>query len=446
MNPQKIHNLFKEQSLIADTLPLHLWFMTDVDTCGRLNRALADYLGLDKSDIEFKRLEEFLPPDAAAVCRESNQKVYDTGVTVHTQEWLVGAQGQRRLFAITKTPLFAEDGSGIERIICYGVDITEQHQAEQHQARSEANFRNFIEALDDIVLIGDQAGRIKYANPAATEKLGYSTEEFRELDILHLHPEWVRREAEKILADMFAGKRETCPLPLQSKSGHLIPVETRIRFGDWNGETCIFGTSKDLSKQQELLQKFEKLFRTNPALMAISDVPGRRFTDVNETFLRILGYDEDEVLGKTTRELGLFPDPKQQDEAALELSRKGYIRDIEMKIKGKDGKILTGLFSGEAVESQGENYFLTVMVDITDRKRVEKEREEIIQELQAAIEQIKTLRGIVPICSSCKKIRDDEGYWEQVEGYLARHTHAEFSHGICPECLKQLYPGYEKGS
>ena len=72
------------------------------------------------------------------------------------------------------------------------------------------------------------------------------------------------------------------------------------------------------------------------------------------------------------------------------------------------------------------------------------EREKIIQELKRAIEQVKTLKGIVPICASCKKIRDDKGYWEQVESYVSRHTEAEFSHGICPDCMKALYPEFFK--
>jgi len=61
------------------------------------------------------------------------------------------------------------------------------------------------------------------------------------------------------------------------------------------------------------------------------------------------------------------------------------------------------------------------------------------EELQTALEEIKALRGIVPICASCKKIRDDQGYWHQVEVYLRNHTDAEFSHGLCPECEKIMY-------
>jgi hypothetical protein len=78
--------------------------------------------------------------------------------------------------------------------------------------------------------------------------------------------------------------------------------------------------------------------------------------------------------------------------------------------------------------------------NITERKQVEKERENLITKLQDALAKIKTLRGLLPICSSCKKIRDDKGYWNQIESYISDHSEAEFTHGICPKCAKKLYP------
>lgn len=75
-----------------------------------------------------------------------------------------------------------------------------------------------------------------------------------------------------------------------------------------------------------------------------------------------------------------------------------------------------------------------------NRKQAEAALDEERRRLQKALEDVKTLRGILPICSSCKKIRDDLGYWNQVEQYISQHSEAQFSHGICPECLRKLYP------
>jgi hypothetical protein len=73
-------------------------------------------------------------------------------------------------------------------------------------------------------------------------------------------------------------------------------------------------------------------------------------------------------------------------------------------------------------------------------KQTEKEKSETIVKLNKALEEVKTLSGFLPICASCKKIRDDKGYWNQIEAYISEHSEAEFSHGICPECIEKLYP------
>ncbi|MBU2547691.1 MAG: response regulator [Proteobacteria bacterium] len=78
--------------------------------------------------------------------------------------------------------------------------------------------------------------------------------------------------------------------------------------------------------------------------------------------------------------------------------------------------------------------------DVTVRKRAETEREDLIVQLQEALARVKTLSGLLPICSNCKKIRDDQGYWLQLESYIHDHSEARFSHGICPECSRKLYP------
>jgi YesN/AraC family two-component response regulator len=79
-----------------------------------------------------------------------------------------------------------------------------------------------------------------------------------------------------------------------------------------------------------------------------------------------------------------------------------------------------------------------------DARRHNEERERLIAELQEAIAKVRQLSGLLPICAGCKKIRDDKGYWNQLESYISEHSEAEFSHGICPECMKRLYPEYCK--
>lgn len=128
---------------------------------------------------------------------------------------------------------------------------------------------------------------------------------------------------------------------------------------------------------------------------------------------------------------------------ALQSPLPPYIIMLTAKVEKTD--IVAGL-------AAGANDYLAKPFDAGElRARVEVGRRMVemqaallarAQELSQALDQIKTLRGIVPICASCKKIRDDRGFWNQVEAYVAEHTEAEFSHGICPDCTTMLYPEF----
>ena len=83
------------------------------------------------------------------------------------------------------------------------------------------------------------------------------------------------------------------------------------------------------------------------------------------------------------------------------------------------------------------------LLDITERKRAEEERNQLILKLRQALAEVKTLSGLLPICSHCKNVRDDKGYWNKIEAYIHDRSEAEFSHGICPECAKKHYPDYD---
>ncbi len=247
------------------------------------------------------------------------------------------------------------------------------HQRTAEKLRdSEENFRTFFETVDDLIFVGTPEGLVLYSNPAVTRRLGYSADELRGMHILDVHPPERRAGAEGIFAEMFRGERDHCPLPLAARSGALVPVDTRVWMGRWNGADCIFGVCKDLSAEQEAQQRFERLFRSNPALMAVSTVPEGRFYDVNDAFVAGVGYTRAEILGKTTGELGLFLRPAEQERAAVLLMETGRFTNLELQIRRKNGEVLDGIFSGEVIVSQGAQFLLTVMVDLSELVRNQK--------------------------------------------------------------------------
>jgi PAS domain S-box-containing protein len=271
-------------------------------------------------------------------------------------------------------------------------DITEKREIQEKLKANEKNFRTFFETIDDLIFVGNLNGEILYTNSAVSKKLGYSQEQLQQMKIFDVHPKNKQDEAEEILNEMFAGKRDICPLPLCRKDESLLPVETKIWFGKWDGQDVIFAISKDLTKQQEALQKFNKLFENNPALMAVTTVPEGEFIEVNKSFLDKLGYREEEIIGRSSNEVDLFLKPEAHKLAVENLQNKGSINNIELKVKRKDGELLDGLFSGEIIESQGKKYFLTVMTDITEQKAAEKELVKLNRRLQQSIKKANKLK------------------------------------------------------
>lgn len=134
------------------------------------------------------------------------------------------------------------------------------------------------------------------------------------------------------------------------------------------------------------------------------------------------------------------------DMAAASRATKAKSGRGAFEIKGPEAKPGEGarVFAFVAVAMAETGYANFYGLDITERKRAEALSKKTINELQAALKNVKALSGLLPICSVCKKIRDDKGYWNNVEHYLATHSSAQFSHGICPDCLKKRY-GTESG-
>ena len=240
-----------------------------------------------------------------------------------------------------------------------------------HQTRY--NYETFFNTIDDFLFVLDIEGNIIHTNDTVTKRLGYSMDELDGRSVLMVHPGERREEAGKIVGEMLAGTAEFCPVPLISKDGHYIPVETRVKQGYWNGKPALFGVSKDISKIQLSEEKFSRAFRSNSALMAISDFQEGKFIDVNDAFLDALGYRRDEVIGRTSSELGLFRNPEVRMSILAKLDAGDSAREFEVEVNRRDGSVITGLFSAELIYVGKDACFLTMMVDITSRKRAEEE-------------------------------------------------------------------------
>jgi len=172
----------------------------------------------------------------------------------------------------------------------------------------------------------------------------------------------------------------------------------------------------------------------------ITDLNGA-ITFANQSFCKMFDNSNDNMMGMnaadlfSTKEVRTFSD-------VLAIVDIGKDDTQEFVVKSKEGRsFVVEVSASNVTSSSGELVGrMASFIDITKRKEIEADREKLINKLQDALNKIKTLRGIIPICASCKKIRDDKGYWNQIEIYIRDHSEADFSHGICPECAEKLYP------
>lgn len=253
------------------------------------------------------------------------------------------------------------------------VDVSASRNYQEKLRYNEQNFRSFFQAINDMIFILNKKGQIIHTNNVTTRRMGYTLDELKQMNVRDVHPKSSVVDCEYFLNNIIKGNTDIVMIPLYTKKGIVIQVEIKAWIGKWNNEECIFAIAKDLTKEQESLQKFNKLFKRNPALMAVNDIESGIFTDVNDAFIDKIGYSREEIIGNNSSDLNLFPEQEKQLMIAEELKITGHINNYELKVRTKDGKLLDGLFSGEIIESKGKNYFLTVMVDITElRKSQEK--------------------------------------------------------------------------
>jgi len=355
----------------------------------------------DDGPVTYDAWRDRLHPEDAERCDREIRDALEGRREFDSEFRILWPDGQIRFVRAFGT--VQRDGEGRPlRMIGTNWDATAQKALEKQLRSSEANFRTFFESMSDIIVVGTQEGRILYSNAAATRTLGYRREELALMHVLDLRPAEKQAEAEDILAAMLRGERSNCPLPLLARDGTLVPAETRVWFGQWDGHDCIFGISKDLTSELEAQQRFERLFRNNPAPMALSTLPDRRLSDVNDAFLRTLGYSRAEVVGRTAGELGLFADAAQQAALAAQLAETGRISDQELTVRCKDGTTLDGLFSGEVITSQGHAYFLTVMIDISERKRAAAALESAYSDLEAQTDRANAMAAQAEMANRAK--------------------------------------------
>ncbi len=166
--------------------------------------------------------------------------------------------------------------------------------------------------------------------------------------------------------------------------------------------------------------------------LLIVDCETQIILQANRRVEMLLGYSPQELIEKP------FTSLFSENTMNSKIPSTVYDVVFRFEFQKKDGSRVYLDLTVTTVSLDPKCGILVTLRDASEHIQAEKEKEKILQELQKALEKIQTLRGLLPICAYCKKIRNDQGYWEQVETYIKTHSLADFTHGICPDCMKKL--------
>ena len=184
--------------------------------------------------------------------------------------------------------------------------------------------------------------------------------------------------------------------------------------------------------------QYRALFINNISAILIIDPDTAKIVDANPSACSFYGYTKDILTGMKITDINVMSEHKLVE--ALKSVKNEEKTHFHFRHQLSDKTIRdVEVYSGP-ITIGGKTLLCSIVHDIFERKKNETERESLIRKLQSALSEVKTLRGFLPICASCKKIRDDKGYWNQLEVYISAHSDASFSHGLCPECARKLYP------
>ena len=245
--------------------------------------------------------------------------------------------------------------------------------------------------------------------------------------------------------------------------GQSVELQVDFRIRHKNGETrwigqvarAVYGKShqylgmrasnRDITSQKntegalrESEERFRLIFENAPLGVVHFDSNGV-ITNCNKVIMEITGAPIDKIIGFNLMTSLENTEVREAVRAALSGKIGQFEGDYTSVLSSKQmclNVIYAPITDEHGVPTSGMGIF----DDITDRKRIEREKERVLADLEQALSEVKKLGGFLPICASCKKIRDDEGYWNEVERYISDHSEAQFSHSICPDCVRTLYP------
>jgi len=335
--------------------------------------------------------------------------------------------------------------------IAVGRDITKQKALENELRRSEKRYRNIIQTSNDGFLQTDDNGRITDCNSAYLKMTGYSREELFTKSIDDIDAIESSGETNRHIMELIGIGWGCFESVHKKKDGSTFDVEVSTTFIEEEGIFVAF--VKDISERnriqaaiRESEERFRQLAETIPEVFWLGSLDWQEIYYISPAYAKVWGRGCEELYRNPYSWINsVVEQDREKVEQAIPVTIDTSVESIafpDYRIRQPNGEIRwIRARAFPVMDADGTIYRIAgIAADITQEKNNELEKEKLLKELQIALEQVKTLSGFLPICSSCKKIRDDKGYWAEIESYIQEHSEAEFTHSLCPECTIKIYP------
>ncbi|MCB0275097.1 MAG: sigma 54-interacting transcriptional regulator [Calditrichaeota bacterium] len=315
-------------------------------------------------------------------------------------------------------------------------EIAERKQAEQELRISEQRFASAFQASPDMIGINAIPHPLLLeVNEAFELGTGYTREEALGKTPLELGL-WVNLEDRATYIEILQKEKRVRNFEIQMrvKSGGIRFVLLSAEPITFSGQKGLLFIMKDITERQEAKnalrlseERFNKAFQASPDVIVITNIPDGQLLEVNQAFENVLGFDREEALGKTVLELNMWPDIRDREKYYEIVRRDGGVRNLEARLRRKDGEIISVLLSAEPVAFDNHACMLTIVKDITERHKSRLALEEANRELQALKErleaenvylqeEIRLEHNFEEIVGNSKAIRDVLVRIEQVAG------------------------------
>jgi PAS domain S-box-containing protein len=275
---------------------------------------------------------------------------------------------------------------GKQATLNYLWDVTERKLAEEELlVRAQ-----LLDGATDSIFLLDEDGRILYANENACRSRGYSRDEMHLLNIRDMVHSTFADGVGPRISEIFAKGEVVFESAHIRRDGVPFPVEISVRAMEIGSMKYIISIVRNITERkraEESLRKseemFSKLFMLAPVGIAFTELADGRFVNVNNEFERVFGFSRDEAVGKTGTELGIWLDPKDRENIMRIVRTEGKVKDLDIRVKGKRGNIITWRYNAERIELNGQDYLLAASMDITKLK----EGEDALREMVAQVSQ-----------------------------------------------------------